>query len=99
MNTNLKALRESVDNLNKQFTTKSRHEFILSGAYGGWQVCLTGKSKKVRGRWVWYGMGSGQADVTYGYCSAKEVLAQLGVLLSIKDYMKDLVKRYDKTYK
>lgn len=99
MNTNLKALRESVDNLNDQFTKKSKHEFILDGAYGGWKVALTGKSKKVRGRWVWYGMGSGQTDITSGYCAPKEVLAQLGVLLSAKDYVKNIVKRYDQRYK
>ena len=91
-----KDLERAVDNLNDSYMKREKNEFQVTGAYGGWKIVLTGKSKKVGGKWVFYGIGSGSANLTSGYNSATETLAQLGVMLSDKEAIKRFIKRYSK---
>lgn len=92
MSISIKNLEKAVDNLNESYMKKSNNKFAVSSAYGGYKVVITGKYKRVRGKGVYTGMGSGEASVTYGYMSAKDTLAQLGEILcdqaSFKNYIK-----------
>lgn len=63
------------------------------GAYGGYQVQLTGKRRK-DGK-GYRGMGSGCVDVTSGYQSARNALADLWKNDS-KGYVREKVRRYEK---
>lgn len=90
------SVEEAVANLNKSYMKNSKNEFLVSKAYGGCKIVITGKSKKVRGERTWLGMGSAQADVTYGYMSPKETLAQLGMILSDKEGLKYTIQYWEK---
>lgn len=89
-------LHEVVDNLNKSYMKSSKNQFQVSGAYGGKKIVLTGKSKRVRGKLTFSGIGSGQVDITYGYVSPKDTLAQLAVLMSDQDEFKRKIKYWEK---
>lgn len=89
-------VEDVVANLNNSYMKKSKNEFKVSRAYGGCQIVLTGKSKKVRGKWVYSGIGSGQSSITYGYVSSQETLAQLAVLMSNKDEFKRRIQYWEK---
>ncbi len=91
-----KDLEKAVDNLNDSYTKKEKNEFQVSSAYGGYKIELTGKTKRVKGKTVFLGMGSGAASLTYGYVSATETLANLGMLLSNKDAIKRFIIRHRK---
>lgn len=88
------SIYDAVENLNKSYTTKSKNEFKVSGAYGGYKIIFTGKTRKVGKVSKTLGM-PGAAELTYGYVSAKDVLAQLGMMCSNKDYIKNFVKSYE----
>ena len=90
------SVEDVVANLNQSYMKKSKNEFQVSRAYGGCKIIITGKSKKVRGKGVWYGMGSAAADITYGYMSNADTLAQLAVILSNKDALKIKIQYWEK---
>lgn len=92
----LKDLQTAVDNLNDSYMKRSQNQFQVEGAYGGHKIVVTGKSKKVRGKWVWTGMGSGSTNVTDGYGSVDSALAQLGLMLSNKENWKRRIQRWTK---
>lgn len=89
------SVEQAVKNLNDSYMKTKKNEFVVDRAYGGCKICITGKSKKVRGKWVWTGIGSGQATITSGYVSAKDTLAQLALILSNKNNFKKLIDRYE----
>lgn len=70
-----KDLQEEVDKLNKKYCARTGNELRVQGAYGGYQVQLTGKRRK-DGK-GYRGMGSGWEPITYGYQSARNALADL----------------------
>lgn len=41
-----KVLQEEVDKLNKKYCARTENELRIQGAYGGYQVQLTGKRRK-----------------------------------------------------
>lgn len=89
-------LEKAVKNLNESYMGKSKNEFRVSSAYGGYQVVITGKYKKVRGKGIYLGMGSGEASVTYGYVSARDALAQLAMVISDQNSFKNMIKFREK---
>ena len=89
-------LIRAIENLNDSYMKKQPNIFELSEAYGGYKIELTGKSRRVNGKWVWSGIGSGSASLTSGYGSATDTLAQLGLILSNKDSIKRFIARYKK---
>lgn len=91
-----KDLQAEVDILNKKYCSKSGNELRIQGAYGGYQVQLTGKRRK-DGK-GYRGMGSGCAEITYGYRSAKETLFDLWKN-DAKGWVKLAVKNHDKKRK
>lgn len=70
-----KDLQEEVDKLNKKYCSRSGNQLRISSAYGGYQVQLSGKKRK-DGK-GYRGIGSGCVNVTYGYQSARNALADL----------------------
>lgn len=70
-----KDLQVEVDRLNKKYCSRTGNELRIQGAYGGYQVQLTGKRRK-DGK-GFRGMGSGCTEITYGYQSARDTLAVL----------------------
>lgn len=71
-----KDLQEEVDKLNKKYCARTGNELRIQGAYGGYQVQLTGKRRK-DGK-GYRGMGSGCVDVTSGYQSARNAMPICG---------------------
>lgn len=71
-----KELQAQVDSLNNTMCKNTKHKYVVSGAYGGYQVQLTGKrSKDGKG---WRGaLRSGNTSVTSGYQSARTTLNDL----------------------
>lgn len=90
------SLQGAVDALNKSYMAKSKNEFQIDSAYGGHKIVITGKSKKIRGKWVYYGLGTACANITDGYGTAANTLAQLAMILSNKDYIKNIIKTYER---
>ncbi len=70
-----KDLQSEVERLNKKYFSRSANELCVQGAYGGYQVQLTGKLRK-DGK-GYRGMGSGRKNITYGFQSARNTLADL----------------------
>lgn len=89
-------LELAVKRLNDSYMQKEPNIFEPSYAYGGTKIVLTGKSRKVGKKYVWRGIGSGAANLTSGYVSATETLAQLGMILSDKDQIKRFIKIHRK---
>lgn len=73
-----KDLQAEVDKLNKKYCARTGNELRIQGAYGGYQVQLTGKRRK-DGK-GYRGMGSGCTEITYGYQNVDltEVLGYAG---------------------
>ena len=72
-----KELQAVVDDYNKRYCKKTKNELVLTGAYGGYGIRLTGKKDKrckKTVRWRKGSLRSGQTDVTYGYQSPSKVL-------------------------
>ena len=90
-----KDLQAEVDRLNKKYCAKSGNELRVQGAYGGYQVQLTGKRRK-DGK-GFRGMGSGCSNVTYGYGSARSTLADLWKN-EANGTIRNIVKYHDKYY-
>ena len=90
-----KDLQAEVDRLNKKYCDKSKHELVVSGAYGGYMVQLTGKKRK-DGK-GFRGMGSGVTDITRGYTSARKTMTDL-IYADANGIVSDRVKRCDKLY-
>lgn len=88
-----KDLQEEVDKLNKKYCARTGNELRIQGAYGGYQVQLTGKRRK-DGK-GYRGMGSGCVDVMSGYQSARNALADLWKNDS-KGYVREKVRYYEK---
>ena len=88
-----KDLQAEVDKLNKKYCARTGNELRIQGAYGGYQVQLTGKRRK-DGK-GYRGMGSGCVDVTSDYQSARNALADLWKNDS-KGYVREKVRRYEK---
>ena len=88
-----KDLQEEVDKLNKKYCARTGNELRIQGAYGGYQVQLTGKRRK-DGK-GYRGMGSGCVDVTSDYQSARNALADLWKNDS-KGYVREKVRRYER---
>lgn len=40
------SIYDAVENLNKSYTTKSKNEFQVSGAYGGYKLSLPEKQER-----------------------------------------------------
>lgn len=64
----------------------------IQGAYGGYQVQLTGKRRK-DGK-GFRGMGSGCTEITYGYQSARDTLVDL-YKNEARGYVRDKVRSYE----
>ena len=88
------SIYDAVENLNKSYMAKSKNEFRVSAAYGGYKITIGGKMRKVGKVYKVLGM-PGEAELTYGYVTAKDALAQLGMMCSNKDYIKNFVKKYE----
>lgn len=88
-----KDLQEEVDKLNKKYCARTGNELRIGCAYGGYQVQLTGKRRK-NGK-GYRGMGSGCSEITYGYQSARDALADLWKNDS-KGYIRDKIRYYEK---
>ena len=88
-----KDLQDEVDRLNKKYCSKSGNELKVYGAYGGYQVSLSGKRRK-DGR-GYRGIGSGCINITSGYQSARETLADLWKK-DAKGYVKSNIKYYSR---
>lgn len=89
-------LKREVERLNKKYCKNTKNELMVSGAYGGVKVNLTGKEYKRGKKTHWYkgSLGSGQADITYGYTSPKATLFKLYEADS-KGWLKSSIKRYE----
>lgn len=70
-----KDLEAEVARLNDKYCSRTGNELRVQGAYGGYQVQLTGKRRK-DGK-GYRGMGSGCTEITYGFQSARDTLADL----------------------
>lgn len=70
-----KDLEAEVARLNDKYCSRTGNELRVQGAYGGYQVQLTGKRRK-DGK-GFRGMGSGCTEITYGFQSARDTLADL----------------------
>lgn len=71
-----KDLDRQVADLNKRYCNGTKHTLRVSGAYGGYQVQLTGKRRKDGKGWRGY-LGSGVSEITRGYVSAREASDEL----------------------
>lgn len=87
-----KDLQVEVDRLNKKYCSHTGNELRIQGAYGGYQVQLTGKRRK-DGK-CFRGMGSGCTEITYGYQSARDTLADL-YKNEARGYVRDKVRSYE----
>ena len=68
-------LESEVARMNAKYCKNTKNRLQVGGAYGGYKVVLTGKPYK-NGK-GYRGIGTGNADITYGYRSAKDTLADL----------------------
>ena len=91
-----KDLQVEVDRLNAKYCRRTGNELRVQGAYGGYQVQLTGKRRK-DGK-GWRGIGTGCTEVTYGYQSARQTLNDLWTADS-KGYVKSKISSYERAYK
>ena len=85
-------LQAEVDRLNDKYCSKTGNELRIQGAYGGYQVQLTGKRRK-DGK-GYRGMGSGCTEITYGYQSARDTLNDLWKN-EAKGYVREKVRSYE----
>lgn len=69
-------LRKLVKELNEEMTTNKNVVLVVSGAYGGYQVQLTGKYEEVSKTWA-SRLHSGATEITNGFCSARETISRL----------------------
>lgn len=69
-------LEYEVSRLNKKYCKNTKHELRVQGAYGGYQVQLTGKRRKDGKGWRGY-IGSGAADMTRGFQNPRSTLKEL----------------------
>lgn len=74
----IKDLKCEVAKLNEKYCKDTKNEFVVSQAYGGCRVELTGKCKK-GGGWVEGSLGSGCSSITNGYQSARQTFYDLCV--------------------
>ena len=61
-----KDLYSEVDRLNKKYCSTTKNKLVVDKAYGGYQVCLTGKRYKNNPH-KWRGIGSGCSGITHLY--------------------------------
>ena len=92
-----KDLFNEVDRLNKKYCSKTKNKLCVSQAYGGYEVCLTGKRYKNNPK-KWRGIGSGQANVTYGHDTATNTLNSLYRAES-KGWLRSQIRHYEKPRK
>lgn len=91
----IKDLQKEVDRLNAKYCAKSKHRLVISRAYGGCKVDLTGKPRK-DGK-GYRGMGTATSNVTRGYTSTRQTLTDL-IYADASGIIKDRVKRCDGMY-
>lgn len=73
-----KDLQQAVAFMNEKYCKGTKNEFVLSGAYGGYKVELTGKrDKRSSSKWLKGSIGSGRSDVTYGFSTPTKTLQSL----------------------
>ena len=74
-----KDLYAAVAEYNNRFCKHTKNELMVSGAYGGYGINLTGKRDKryKSPKWRKGSLRSGQTNITYGYDSARNVLTAL----------------------
>lgn len=87
-----KDLETEVARLNDKYCSRTGNELRVQGAYGGYQVQLTGKRRK-DGK-GYRGMGSGCTEITYGFQSARDTLADLW-LYEAKGDVRNKVRAYE----
>ena len=98
MRTTKKDLEKAVAELNKIYCKRSKNELMVSSAYGGYGVRLTGKrDKRKRFGWRKGSLRSGQSDVTYGYQTPAKALNDLYATVRSGD-LKRQVSYWDKIY-
>lgn len=71
-----KDLFKEIDRLNKKYCKGGKNRLVVSQAYGGYQVCLTGKKKKSGGYYKG-SLNSGCASITNGHDTATNTLNSL----------------------
>ena len=73
-------LYRTVADYNNIYCKNTKNKLTVQGAYGGYKIGLTGKPDrrfKKRFSWLRGSLGSGVADVTYGYDTASRTLDKL----------------------
>ena len=89
-----KDLQYEVDRLNKKYCKNTKHKLSVQGAYGGYQVQLTGKRRKDGKGYRGY-LRSGVSSMTYGFRSAKDTLFDLYANDS-QGYLKRRINEFEK---
>ena len=79
-------LRRYVSELNDMYCKRTKNHLIINCAYGGYQVCLSGKT-------INKGLRTSRVNITYGFCSARETIDLLKRELP---YLKGKIKFYEK---
>ncbi len=89
-----KDLYSEVDRLNKKYCSTTKNKLVVDKAYGGYQVCLTGKRYKNNPH-KWRGIGSGCSGITHYHDTANNTLNALYRAES-KGELRSKVRFYEK---
>lgn len=88
-----KDLRAEVDRLNKTYCSKTKNQFAIHEAYGGYQIVLVGKPRKNgNGR---RGLNGAFVPITGGYRSARDTISDL-YMKEARGWVKSDLKSYEK---
>ena len=80
--------------LNEDLCANTKNHFVVTQAYGGYGVSLTGKKNK-NGSRKKGSLGTAHHQVSNGHLSSRKTIQDLSKFYS-NGYLKDTVKRYDR---
>lgn len=92
--TTLKDLRDYVKAINNVLCKNTKNEFIVTQAYGGYGVSLTGKKNR-NGTRKKGSLGTAQHQVSNGHDTAKKTIDYLSRRYTL-GYLKEDVRRYER---
>lgn len=89
-----KDLESYVSFLNKSVCKNTKNHFVVTGAYGGYGVSLTGKRNK-NGTRKKGSMGTAHHQVSNGHDSARKTIDYISKSYS-NGFLKEIVNRYER---
>ena len=90
-----KDLENCVDFLNKKYCKNTKNHLVISRAYGGYSVDLTGKRNKRTGRWLKGSIGSGHANIGNPYHDTASKTIQGLYNADSRGYIKSAIRHYE----